>query len=300
MTQSYCPVCKSSASEAREFLKENIDREKLSEFSYASRKNPEFMCHRLVQCTTCDLIYVEDPVAQEELAEAYHQSDFDSNDEANDAAVTYINAMKSIIAKLPQKGAALEIGTGTGILLDYLKEEGFAKLVGVEPSPAAIAAAPEHRKDWIIENIFVEDDFEPNSFDLICCFMTMEHVRDPQEILAASHRLLRPGGAVVFITHDYRSFANRMLGKRSPIIDIEHMQIFSKASMRYMLEQEGVVDISIESFKNRYNLSYWLRLTPLPNGLKNGLISGLNAISLGKIKIGVNVGNMISSGFRKN
>lgn len=299
MKNLQCPICKSSSSDATEFLKENIDHEKLSSFSYASRKNPEFMCHRLVQCNTCDLVYVENPVAQEELAEAYHQSEFDSNDEANDAAITYIQAMKPILAKLPQKGAALEIGTGTGILLDHLKQEGFDKVVGVEPSPAAIAAAPEHRKEWIIENIFVESDFESKSFDLICCFMTMEHVRNPQEILAASHRLLRPGGAVVFITHDYRSFVNRMLGKNSPIIDIEHMQIFSKKSMFHMMEHESMVDISIESFKNRYNISYWMRLTPLPNFVKKRLISLLNITSLGNVKLSANVGNMISSGFRE-
>lgn len=298
MTKSRCPVCKSSASEASEFLKENIDHEKMSSFSYASRKNPEFMCHRLMQCNTCDLVYVESPVAQEELAKAYHQSDFDSNDEANDAALTYMKEMELILAKLPQRTAALEIGTGTGILLEYLKNKGFEKVVGVEPSPAAIAAAPEHRKDWIIEDIFVEDNFEPNSFDLICCFMTMEHVRDPQEVLAASHRLLRPGGAVVFITHDYRSFVNRVLGKRSPIIDIEHMQIFSKKSMEYMMQHEGMVDISIKSFRNRYSLSYWMRLTPLPRTLKNILISGLNTVRVGKLKASINVGNMISAGFR--
>lgn len=294
-----CPVCNTSSEDATEFLAENIDQDRLSSFSYASRKMPEFMCHRLMQCNTCDLVYVEDPVGQEELAEAYHRSEFDSNDEADDAATTYIQAMSPVIAKLPQKRAALEIGTGTGVLLDHLKHHGFEKVVGIEPSPAAIAAAPAHRKDWIIESIFVESDFEPMSFDLICCFMTLEHVRDPREILAASHRLLRPGGAIVFITHDYRSLVNRILRKRSPIIDIEHMQIFSQKSMRHLMEQEDLASIHVQSFKNRYCLTYWLRLTPIPSSVKKVLTAILSQTPLGKMKLSVNVGNMMSFGFRK-
>jgi SAM-dependent methyltransferase len=104
-----------------------------------------------------------------------------------------------------------------------VQREGFSELVGVEPSTAAIAAAPENRRQWIREGIFREADFSPSSFDLICCFMTMEHVPDPKVISDAAFRLLKPGGAFVTVTHDYRATVNRVLGKRSPIIDIDHM-----------------------------------------------------------------------------
>ncbi len=293
-----CPVCHTASDKAKLFLEKNIDPAKLSGFSFASRKTPEFMCHRLVQCPTCDLVYANQPPGEDELAYAYHVADYDSSEEANDAAAAYIRAIRPTLNALVRRQSVLEIGTGTGIFIEYLSREGFTQLVGVEPSTAAIAAAPVHRQAWIREGIFEEKDFAPESFDLICCFMTMEHVRDPNIIASAALRLLRPGGAFVTVTHDYRGVVNRLLGKRSPIIDIEHMQLFSKRSLRYLFENVGYTGVTVNAFVNTYSLQYWMRLAPLPRGLKQS-VSGLMArIGVDHVKLGVNVGNLITTGFK--
>lgn len=293
-----CPVCQTNSENAKLFLKQNIDTNQLSEFSFASRKLPEFMCHQLVQCQTCDLVYANEPPDQSVLAQAYHVAEFDSSEEANDAADAYEKAVKPALSRLISKDSALEIGTGTGIFLEKLKNNGFSNLVGVEPSSAAIAAAPEHRKKWIKEAIFIESDFEPESFDFICCFMTLEHVRDPNEIVSAAIKLLKPGGAIALVTHDYRSLINRILGRKSPIIDIEHMQLFSPMSIKTLLETNKFEFINVKSFKNRYALKYWIRLLPLNNNLKTLLIKILSVLKIENFKIGMNVGNMISIGFK--
>src|SRR5665647_1143686 len=253
-----CPVCHTGFEKAKLFIEKNIDPAKLSGFSFASRKEPEYMCHRLVQCTNCDLVYADQPPGENELAHAYHVADYDSSEEANDAAAAYILAIQPALGKLAQRQRALEIGTGTGIFLERLSREGFTELVGVEPSSAAIAAAPEYRRAWIREGMFEEKDFAPASFDLICCFMTMEHVRDPNIVASAALHLLRPGGAFVTVTHDYRSLVNRLLGRRSPIIDIEHMQLFSKRSARHLFESVGYADVTVRAFVNAYTLRYWI------------------------------------------
>lgn len=293
-----CPVCHSGPEQADLFLDENIDPSKLSEYSFASRKLPEFMCHRLVKCRTCDLVYVDQPPGDDDLAHAYHVADYDSSEEADDAAAAYIDAIRPILAKLPRRDRALEIGTGTGIFLEHLRQEGFTDLVGVEPSSSAIRAAPASRRPWIREGVFQETDFEKESFDLICCFMTMEHVGDPRVIAAAALRLLRPGGAFVTIVHDYRSPVNRILGRRSPIIDIEHMQLFSDRSIRSLYERTGYVDVDAKAFVNRYSLRYWNRLLPLPSVAKSLVDKSLDLLRLGRVKAGVNVGNMIAAGFK--
>jgi SAM-dependent methyltransferase len=294
-----CPVCLGSSGTAKLYIENNIDSAKLSGFSFASRKEPEYMCHRLVQCPTCDLVYADQPPGEDELAHAYHVADYDSSEEANDAAASYIRAIRPTLAGLAQRQSALEIGTGTGIFLESLSREGFTQLVGVEPSSAAIAAAPEYRRAWIREGMFNENDFSSESFDLICCFMTMEHVRDPGIIARSAHRLLRPGGAFVTVTHDYRAPINRLLGKRSPIIDIEHMQLFSKRSMRYLFESTGYSDIQVSAFVNSYSLRYWTRLAPLPRGMKSVLSKLMVSSGLGNIKLGVNVGNLITTGYKR-
>ena len=156
-----CPVCGAGALEARSFLRANLDRDRLDEFSYASRKTPEYMNLNLVQCQRCDLVYADEPPTQDDLARAYHVADYDSAEEADDAAATYIRAMQPVLQALPRRESALEIGTGTGVLLEHLAQQGFTELVGVEPSAAAIAAAPSHRRAWIREGVFQERDFTP-------------------------------------------------------------------------------------------------------------------------------------------
>ena len=294
-----CPICHTGSDKAILFIEKNIDPSKLSGFSFASRKEPEYMCHRLVQCTNCDLVYADQPPDDDDLAHAYHAADYDSSEEANDAAASYIRAIKPTLDALEQCQSALEIGTGTGIFLEHLSREGFTKLAGVEPSSAAIAAAPKYRQAWIREGMFDEKDFAPESFDLICCFMTMEHVHDPDVVATAAFRLLRKGGAFVTVTHDYRSLVNRLLGKRSPIIDIEHMQLFSQRSVRRLFTGAGYTDVTVNAFVNTYSLRYWLRLAPLPRSVKSAASGLMAALGVDDAKLGVNVGNLITTGFKR-
>lgn len=293
-----CPVCGAGAEKSEPFLSDTRDESQMSASSFASRKIPEFMSHAMVRCRSCDLAYVDSPPSVEELAASYHTADYDSAEEAEDAADAYARAIEPVLARLGKRRAALEIGTGTGAFLERLSLLGFRDLVGIEPSRAAIAAAPPNRQAWIREGIFEGSDFPQESFDLICCFMTLEHVQDPGALVAAAHRLLRPGGAFVGVTHDRRAWLNKLLGGRSPIIDIEHMQLFSAKSATGLLERNGYVDVGGQSFWNCYRPSYWLRLVPMKRSVKDKLIRRLRGSFADKHKIALNVGNFMSWGFK--
>ena len=47
---------------------------------------------------------------------------------------------------------------------------------------------------------------------------------------------------------------------------------------------------------NRYPLRYWLRLTPLPAGVRRTIAGLLGRTGLDRIKLGVSVGNLLSVG----
>jgi SAM-dependent methyltransferase len=294
-----CPLCGAGGDRAEPFLRDTRDEGRITAYSFASRKTPEYMSHAMVRCRDCDLAYVDRPPSAGTLAESYHDAGYDSAREAEDAADAYLRAIRPVLARLPTGGSALEIGTGTASFLERLRGAGFSTLVGVEPSLAAIAAAPAHRRDWIREGIFAGEDFAPASFDLITCFMTLEHVPDPGALVKAAHRLLRPGGAFVAVTHDRRAWLNRLLGARSPIVDIEHMQLFSADSSRALLAYNDYLDVGGHSFRNAYAPSYWLRLLPMPAGAKRGLTSIAQRSGIDRCRIPVNVGNFMSWGFRR-
>jgi SAM-dependent methyltransferase len=230
------------------------------------------------------------------LAHAYAAADYDSSGEASLAADTYVQALAPAIASLPRRGRVLEIGTGTGALLQRLLHAGFTDAVGIEPSRAAIDAAPPAMRGMIREGVFDEAGFDPESFDLICCFQTLEHVPEPLALARSCARLLRPGGALALVTHDYAAPLNRLLGRRSPIIDIEHLQLFCRPSLDCLLDSAGLQRHDLRALVNRYPLRYWLRLMPLPAGLKRRVAALLALLRLDGVLIGLNVGNLLAIG----
>ena len=69
----------------------------ITDFSFASRKEPEFMRHRLVQCQVCDLVFADSPPSQDTLSHLYHDANYDSDLEADDAARVYFGVIKKKI-----------------------------------------------------------------------------------------------------------------------------------------------------------------------------------------------------------
>lgn len=291
-----CPVCGVGPDRATVFLEASCDPARLTTTSFASRKMPEFMSYRMLRCRDCETVYAVAAPGAEMLAHAYAEADFDSSEEATLAADTYAAALMPAIVALSQRARVLEIGTGTGVLLQRLLDLGFAEAVGIEPSFAAISAAAPAVRGLIREGVFVETEFEPESFDLICCFQTLEHIPDPRALAQSCARLLRPGGMLALVTHDYAAPLNRLLGRRSPIIDIEHLQLFCRPSLDRLLGDAGLPPQQISALVNRYPLRYWLRLTPLPGGMKRIVGDLLGFIGLGGVRLGVNVGNLLAIG----
>lgn len=293
-----CPVCASRDIAEVKFA-QKIDWHRLDDFAFSSRKMPEMMSWRMVRCAGCDVVYTAEVPSGSALVDAYHEADYDSVDEANYAARSYAREIAPAAARLKNRGAAMEIGAGNGAFLTELKKMGFESVIGFEPSSAAIAAASSAARGMLREGIMEADKLPPQTFDLIGCFQTLEHVRDPLQIARDIHGLLRPGGVVVFIAHNYRGLLNSLLGRRSPIMDIEHLQLFSPRSVRRLLENAGFTDVVVRSFWNRYPLRYWLRLLPVSAGLKKRLVGFLETVGLGGMAVSANVGNMLAIGYRK-
>jgi len=294
--QRDCPVCSAHAADAPLFLPASLDAARLTASSFASRKAPEFMSYRLVNCPDCTAVYASEAPGAGALANAYHAADYSSADEAAYAARVYRDRLEPHLAGLPHRGTALEIGTGTGVFLTALQTLGFAEVVGIEPSPAAIAAADPAIAPHIREGIFTGDEYPPGSLSLICCFQTLEHVPDPRGFVEAAFRMLAPGGMIALITHDYTALLNRLLGKRSPIIDIEHVQLFCPAALRRLVGDAGFAVRGVETIRNVYPLRYWMSLLPLSARIKQACHATVRTIGLAELPVAMNVGNLLTIG----
>ena len=288
-----CPVCR--AREHVLFLEERLRPEACTSLTYASRKTPEFMCHRLLRCLNCDAVYAARPPDEAFLGQAYGQADYDSREEAAFAAGTYARALAPFLAGL-DRTLALDVGAGDGAMLAEYRKLGFGRVVGVEPSLAAIAAAPPEIREFLRPGLFSPDlagDLKPN---LVSSFMTLEHLRDPGDFLRSARGLLAPGGLAAVVVHNRRAALNRLLGRWSPIIDVEHLQLFSPQAVERLFTLAGFGQVRVVRLKNRYPLGYWLRLAPLPAGIKNRLLGLAGQTGLSRAAMSFNVGNILAVG----
>ena len=293
-----CPVC-GSRDESRVFAEANVDPAALDEYAFASRKLPEYMHYRLLCCPVCDLLYASPVPGPEALAAAYQDAAYDSAEEAGWAARTYARCLPAICARLPDRDGALDIGAGDGAFLERLIDQGFTRVCGVEPSAAPIAAAPARIRPLIRQGMFRPDDYAEGSLSLVTCFQTIEHLHDPLAMCRAAYRLLKPGGALFLVCHNRRALSAWVLGRRSPIFDVEHLQLFSRRSAGFMLARAGFGDLTWHTVYNRYPLHYWLKLLPLPRELKRRLRDRLQRLRAGHVAVMLPAGNMAIVGYKQ-
>ena len=190
------------------------------------------------------------------------------------------------------KPKLLEIGCGNGFFLEEAKRQGY-DVYGVEPGKPSVDKARSDIKKNIKNDIFKPGQSKRNFFDVICCFQTFDHVPNPNDMLTECYKLLKKGGLMLFFNHDIGAWQNRLMGEKSPIIDIEHTYLFDKHTMRKVFKKHKFKILEIKSAFNIHHLSYWIQLFPIPRSLKLPLIQFLNIIKLGSIKIKLNPGNLV-------
>jgi SAM-dependent methyltransferase len=275
-----------------------LDAGRLDAYAFSSRKTPEYMHYRLIECRACDLLYASPAPAAAALAAEYRRAAYDSSEEARFAARTYAEVLSRLASRLPDRDGALDVGAGDGAFLAELKARGFTGVEGVEPSEAPVASAPAEIRPLIRRGVFAPGDYKAGAYSLVTSFQTLEHVDDPLALCRGAYGLLREGGALLVVCHDRRALSARLLGRKSPIFDIEHLQLFSAKSVRALLERAGFTGAVVETIRNRYPLRYWLRLLPLPPSWKRAAVALVDAVGLGAVAISLPAGNLAAVGFK--
>jgi SAM-dependent methyltransferase len=107
----------------------------------------------------------------------------------------------------------LDAGCGPGVYAEWLIEQG-ARVLAVDASPKMVALARRRlgtKADVRRADLGKPLDFlDDSSFDVVLSALVLEYIEDWRGTLAEFHRVLRPGGYLVFsVTHpffDYQYF----------------------------------------------------------------------------------------------
>jgi len=101
---------------------------------------------------------------------------------------------------VPEGGAVLDVGTGTGWMALLLSEAGF-DVLGVDIAPANIALAREHAERWGSSAEFEVSDLEAldlgREFDAVVAFDVLHHLARPDVAVRSIAACLRPKGALL-------------------------------------------------------------------------------------------------------
>lgn len=178
--------------------------------------------HSIVRCNTCGLIYVNPQPSSEELEGIY--SAYDSGDQWRSGEEHFNRTVTRTILRFKRRGAALDLGCGSGNFLRCLRTAEF-QVFGVEPS----RTGSEYTKSvhgievfqGTIESYLVSDLAQCRHFDVVTLLNVLEHLKDPSNALRKLHHVTNENGILVIVVPDARLHAligevRRTLGFKDP------------------------------------------------------------------------------------
>ena len=129
------------------------------------------------------------------------QSEFAPLHAINPLRLDWINGLSPLSGK-----RVLDIGCGGGILADAMARKG-ANVLGIDLATKSLKVAQLHALEAQTPQISYREISaealaaeQPASFDVVTCMEMLEHVPNPQSIVAACATLVKPGGWVYFST----------------------------------------------------------------------------------------------------
>jgi SAM-dependent methyltransferase len=112
-----------------------------------------------------------------------------------------------LAAGLPHPRAAgdrrvLDVGCGTGLMLEHLEAHGLP--VGLDSSPTALAFCRKRGAPRLVQGRGEQLPFGDASFDAVTALGVVEHIDADAAAVSEWARVLRPGGQLVLLTSAYQ------------------------------------------------------------------------------------------------
>ncbi|HYC21404.1 MAG TPA: methyltransferase domain-containing protein [Candidatus Bathyarchaeia archaeon] len=202
---------------------------------------------RMVECLRCGLWYLNPMPTRESLERIYDQSYFASAAEtergyadyagmADDFRATF-RARLELVGRHVGNGRLLDVGAGFGYLADAAAAAFHERWV-VEPSPsAAERISSDHR---VVLGSLESAELPQGYFDVVSMQDCLEHLPDPLAALAKIRSVLRPGGALLAVTPNVRSWLARVQREQWVSLKFpEHVVLYSEETLRRALGATG-------------------------------------------------------------
>lgn len=159
------------------------------------------------------------------------------------------SSLSVLASHIAPGSTVLDLGCGTGALGSHLTTTQACVVDGVTLSETEAAHASHHYRHIEVADLEHADltaVFEKQNYDAIVCADVLEHLRHPEEILAACRRLLKPDGKLLISVPNagYCGLLAELLQgefryRDEGLLDRTHLRFFTRHSLcRFMAEQQ--------------------------------------------------------------
>lgn len=287
-----CAICGNN-SNVNVMYSANFDKKDFISQTFSARRIPDKIHYQINKCNRCSLIFSSPVLSNKKIVKLYGESDFTYSKEAPFLADTYGHYLENLLSKNGRENIRLlDIGCGNGFFLEKVKSLGIKKVFGLEPGITSVNKAKQDIKKLITVGTLRPGLFKKNFFDVICCFHTLDHVINPNSFLQTVFDYLKPGGKVLFVTHNTEGLSAKLFEERSPIFDIEHIYLFNPATLSSIFLKNKFKQVKVYNLKNTYPILYWAQLTPIPEIVKKVFLFFLKQSKIGNLPVSIFAGNI--------
>jgi SAM-dependent methyltransferase len=168
----------------------------------------------------------------------------------------------------------LEIGCGFGFGLDFARRALRWEVLGLDPSPFAVAGRELLALPIESRYLVINDPALAGQFDVVMASEVIEHVSSPPAFTRTLLTALRPGGTLVLTTPDVAAaMPDTPHGLLVPLLSIGfHLVLQSASSLSAMLVDAGFEDVEVSQVGGASLLARCRR----PGGTRNALVPASN------------------------
>jgi SAM-dependent methyltransferase len=209
---------------------------------------------QLHKCEQCSLIFMNPRPTESAMVEFFSKSkaiavysDMVNMTKEARAELIFNPLADFIFQNFEGEGSLLEVGCGSGLLLDALskKNNGWS-LMGVEPSGRAVEICLSKGLDVFHGGLEEFDKFA--TYDLIVFWAVFDHFFDPYKILNKAHTLLKSGGSILIGSMNIEGFDSMVLCEdNEAFTPPERQNFFGEKSMRLMLQRSGFKNVQVKT-----------------------------------------------------
>jgi SAM-dependent methyltransferase len=238
------PMCKACGSTALTLIKESSVKDALKSGDFAITDSGYGRTLAIYACSACGLYQCPD--VNDVLA---FYTSLEDPDYEEGAAVRGLQAQKLIASVLKDLGCKdgrglrlLDVGAGSGILVDVARKAGF-EAVGVEPS--FWLAQKAFSKSLPVYQGVLPHASITETFDIVMLIDVIEHVEDPVSLMRSIATCLKPQGHAYVVTPDKASFFARVMGFRWWHYRVAHISYFDQKTLALVMDRAGLRNCGI-------------------------------------------------------